>query len=613
MKIARLRNLIKEVLLVEGQFEDLALQLRPKISITDTQSDPAKQVIFDRLVTALSSNALLKKPEFLRWAWKMVQQASRGEQATIVSEVFNLLLNFQEKKQRLPIEKRNINAFQKLGDLRGELENLGASKSDEKKIALQGATQIYKNDQFKVYRVTTEEASCVLGRGTKWCIAATQSENMFKTYSAQHNRFCFVLKDAEKWAVLFRPQMEKDVDLPKFTDDRHFNIEIYNSEDDVVSDCFDSIEVCEQMLSQFFHDVGVSSAIGREIQKYNQEISADSSVISDILATGNLENFRDLDETKKQWIIEKSIRNAVYKHHSKLFKNIAMMPDLSNAILFKMIDGLTSERPMPVALLRFLAENSLRFFEREKQRDETSLKDHDLNDMFYALLSCGAFKNEMLLTLATVESPSLSYRQVAVMNSTLLQYGPTRDRLASFILEKEEKKSDSYDDLDEVRDNAVLSVVKNNVSIDKIEKAIKILINQHQNDVGYDFFRDEWLNVVFKKFLGDPESNVRSLREKEDLSPALAEKLVSLFAEHENAFQQEKKRSYEPDSSKWDLVSLARRSYSSAILNAICNLGNDELQIAMASRRKPLPQDIVEKLSHNNSPDIQAALTKWKR
>lgn len=61
------------------------------------------------------------------------------------------------------------------------------------KQAKQESDVIYDDDEFMVIRPMSEHASCYFGRGTKWCISATDSQNYYNSYTEQGKVFYFVM------------------------------------------------------------------------------------------------------------------------------------------------------------------------------------------------------------------------------------------------------------------------------------------------------------------------------------------------------------------------------------------------------------------------------------
>ena len=63
-----------------------------------------------------------------------------------------------------------------------EMSITGEEKSRRNKILKDGASIIHEDDDVRVYHVKNKEASCELGKGTRWCVSATRN-NMFNDYN----------------------------------------------------------------------------------------------------------------------------------------------------------------------------------------------------------------------------------------------------------------------------------------------------------------------------------------------------------------------------------------------------------------------------------------------
>lgn len=102
-------------------------------------------------------------------------------------EVLTLL---NKNKDKLPVEQRNINSFTDIPSIAAVVEKFnnteltGAEK--EKLIKLEGAEQVYDDENWKIIIPKTKDAACLYGKSTKWCTAATGNDyNRFEYYNKQ--------------------------------------------------------------------------------------------------------------------------------------------------------------------------------------------------------------------------------------------------------------------------------------------------------------------------------------------------------------------------------------------------------------------------------------------
>ena len=127
-----------------------------------------------------------KNKQYVLWLVKqLVKRQFRLEDAHRVTE---LLTNFISVKNRLPLDQRDIGRFDfyKLDDLIDKTMNVELEKdtatSNSTFPVVPGSKVLYNGPLGQLSIPETEEASCELGRGTKWCTAA-EKNNMFDSYS----------------------------------------------------------------------------------------------------------------------------------------------------------------------------------------------------------------------------------------------------------------------------------------------------------------------------------------------------------------------------------------------------------------------------------------------
>ena len=111
-------------------------------------------------------------------------------------ETFHLLQKYVES------ERRDINRIKDFGELnstvnaavtkQASVESEKDRKQQEKVKAKEGSRVVDENDSYVMIRPETTEASCYYGKGTKWCISASESSNYFDEYSAEGKTFYFV-------------------------------------------------------------------------------------------------------------------------------------------------------------------------------------------------------------------------------------------------------------------------------------------------------------------------------------------------------------------------------------------------------------------------------------
>jgi hypothetical protein len=108
-----------------------------------------------------------------------------------IEDIVPVILSFNNNKQRL--KEKDINAYKTVANLRQILENLGGSKTkQEKTLKSEETTKIGEFGDWIVVMPHTRESSCLWGKGTSWCTAATASGNLFLSYTGRKQRSIFL-------------------------------------------------------------------------------------------------------------------------------------------------------------------------------------------------------------------------------------------------------------------------------------------------------------------------------------------------------------------------------------------------------------------------------------
>lgn len=107
------------------------------------------------------------------------------------------------------------------------------SKEQKHKEIMEGAKLLGEGKGFKVYHITTWEASKTLGQGAKWCISMKDDDRYWNEYTSHWLEFYFFISSNTKYAVALYPQvfLLRPVFISKEKILKSTNIEIYNAED----------------------------------------------------------------------------------------------------------------------------------------------------------------------------------------------------------------------------------------------------------------------------------------------------------------------------------------------------------------------------------------------
>ncbi len=147
-----------EFILNESKLKDILLKYKDRLE------EPYKKGLLNDI-----------KPIFIEWIAKQKEP---------VEDIIDLVKSFERNIQRL--EKKDINQYSS-NELRRILNDLGNSKTKEKETTKSEITDLGTFGDWRVIMPHSREASCLFGKDTTWCTAATNSQNLFYSYVARKN------------------------------------------------------------------------------------------------------------------------------------------------------------------------------------------------------------------------------------------------------------------------------------------------------------------------------------------------------------------------------------------------------------------------------------------
>ena len=115
---------------------------------------------------------------------------------TRFADLVTVLEKYADNVERglIPKEQGDIYKLKSFADVKklNDAAEDVITKSREKEMAKAGAEVVLDGENFFLVRPMTEEASCLFGRNTRWCISATRSRNYFNQYVGEGKAFYFL-------------------------------------------------------------------------------------------------------------------------------------------------------------------------------------------------------------------------------------------------------------------------------------------------------------------------------------------------------------------------------------------------------------------------------------
>ena len=180
---------MKKIFLNERQYRIIVESLLLEMSVDDIYTKYYSNVPrqdFERIVKADPTSKPNKMGKYSKWLLSLYMHGTLkvGDltEAKECLECFNKYIN--------RIEVKDINHYKSVRELYDVVAPFmqdptqATSKTDAlRKQKHEEAVKVYEDDTWMVIVPLTQKASCIYGKGTKWCTAAESSQNMFDYYN----------------------------------------------------------------------------------------------------------------------------------------------------------------------------------------------------------------------------------------------------------------------------------------------------------------------------------------------------------------------------------------------------------------------------------------------
>ena len=140
-----------------------------------------------------------------------------GADPELVDAAFSMFKQLKQKNLLEP-EEKDIDRYKSLDQLEQMLATKrgAVSKTQQKQQAkVEGADLVFENDLWRVYHITTYEASVLYGKGTKWCISGKTAagRDYFQDYASNLTIYFAIPKtdENEKIAVAVHPDDDMEI------------------------------------------------------------------------------------------------------------------------------------------------------------------------------------------------------------------------------------------------------------------------------------------------------------------------------------------------------------------------------------------------------------------
>lgn len=184
---------------LRDRFKEPALKHLIQIYGNPRTAEVQYPIVFDKIVAADPTN----HKQYIQWILTLFVRGNI--QLSDLDKVHEDLTLFERVKQRVPVERRDINRYKQYQDLYDVIQEFGNAKStvgiNHKEIAMFGQEikTYYEGPEGAIYSPKTAAASIYLGKGTRWCTAATGSANYFDSYNKRGQLIIFINRKGDKF------------------------------------------------------------------------------------------------------------------------------------------------------------------------------------------------------------------------------------------------------------------------------------------------------------------------------------------------------------------------------------------------------------------------------
>jgi ankyrin repeat protein len=151
--------------------------------------------------------------------YEYLRNSGKLEKNTDVKKDENIIANFCGLRGCNKRNKKLMGLDDLMDKYKDEFEKKELKEEEKSKAQKEGIT-VYDGETIRVIQPTTEASACYYGRGTRWCTATTESENMFERYNAKGPLYIIIPKnpayEGEKYQIHFETYQymnEKDEEI----------------------------------------------------------------------------------------------------------------------------------------------------------------------------------------------------------------------------------------------------------------------------------------------------------------------------------------------------------------------------------------------------------------
>ncbi len=205
---------LRYLLILEGQRNVEIVKRLPKFkNVPDNVFDSLKEQGFEQVGNG----------SYLEWILGIYLKSPDDVKKRFIEDLYKLKEDLEKfnilKNKQFWKSSKDINQYKSFKDLfdavrlHQDLKSKSDLKVKKSSVDNKDYNLVYENSNWKIYSPLTKEASCILGRDTRWCTASQGERNMFDYYNRKGKLFILINKQDEELKYQFHFESGQFMDV----------------------------------------------------------------------------------------------------------------------------------------------------------------------------------------------------------------------------------------------------------------------------------------------------------------------------------------------------------------------------------------------------------------
>lgn len=204
------------------QFDSLETAKRMAVAYVGAATpgvvEPPFLAVAEQILDVMERRDPTPQKMYMQWLGRMY--AKGGMKFEDINRQGMLTRYHQYKiRRKLKPEHADINRFKTYREFEDVMQGHYPELEDESQKSKGQSKKIYEDDQVRIVVPENQDAACYYGRGTRWCTAAANHNNMFDQYTEHGPLYIFLPKKPKRPAEKYQLHVDMGLQLMDEADD----------------------------------------------------------------------------------------------------------------------------------------------------------------------------------------------------------------------------------------------------------------------------------------------------------------------------------------------------------------------------------------------------------